>query len=240
MKNFKQNIRLILLLFLFCIAGLSAVAQNKPIIRDSSAIQARYFDQAKLQGYQKDPDFKYITAKEPPKSLWNRFWDWFWSKIGGLLSTRSGRATFKYTLLLIAIVVLVLFIFQLRKMNAVGLFRVSKGSNIPFSVLDDDIHAINFEQEIADAVSQGNFRLAVRLLYLQSLKKLSDLGFITWRIDKTNISYVNEVRGSNFYQEFYRLTAQFENNWYGNIPINQGEYENVSQAFDSLNRRIGI
>ena len=118
------------------------------------------------------------------------------------------------------------------------MFSATKPRGMGYSITQEDIHGIDFEKEISDAVTADNYRLAVRLLYLQTLKKLSDAGLIAWRIDKTNFSYLNELKQADFYLSFQRLTTQFENNWYGHLPLDKSEYSEVSREFASLQNNL--
>lgn len=82
-----------------------------------------------------------------------------------------------------------------------------------------------------DAVTERNFRLAVRLLYLQTLKRLTDAGWIAYKPDKTNQQYVYELTSSPLQADFERLTRQFEFVWYGDFPINEARFEAIHSQF---------
>ena len=87
-------------------------------------------------------------------------------------------------------------------------------------------------------MSIGNFRLAVRLQYLQVLKKLSDKGYIDWRINKTNTDYVDEIKSKSFSGMFTRLTFDFEYVWYGEKQVNQEEFFEIRQQFQQFNKQV--
>ena len=237
MKSSKVLTMSICWLVILTLSGLSAVA-GPPLKRDSTVVEARNFDQQLISRYKADPDFRYETVVEPTSSLWDRFWYWVWTKIAEIFRSETGRWTFYVGLRLAIAAILVFFIWQILKMRSAGMFTASKTGQYAFSVDDEDIHSIDFDAEIAKATEEGNYRLAVRLLYLRTLKLLSDGGLITWRLDKTNVSYVNELREARFYLDFRSLTSQFEKNWYGNIPIGKEEFEEVKAAFESLNSQL--
>lgn len=220
------------------IGGGSCVAQDR-LARDSSQIITRSFNQQLIKSYKANPDFRYEVALEPSSSLWDRFWYRVWSMLRKLLVTETGGTTFKWGIRVFAVIVIAFFIWQLTKMRASGLFSSKASGRMAYTVENEDIHSIDFSKEINQAITEGDYRLAVRLLYLQSLKKLSDSGLISWRIDKTNLSYLAELKQADLYPSFRRLTIQFENNWYGNIPIGKDEYESVSDEFQSLNNSLG-
>lgn len=236
-----KNINIMRALFI-CIlilaASFSGFAQ-KNILYDSSFMHAREYDADKLSSYKKDPVFQYEKVIEPPKSLWDRFWDWFWSLINRFFNTKSGGAIFQWTLISVAVIVLVYFIIKLNGMTNAGLFgKNNKGEKLDYTIMSEDIHSIDFDNEIQKAIDEKNFRLAVRLLYLQSLKKLTDNGNIHWQLNKTNLAYWQELGGTKYQQPFFDITRQFEYNWYGNRPATQEEFGTLRQTFNDFNSQL--
>jgi hypothetical protein len=189
--------------------------------------------------YKEDRDFRYDRVIEPPASLIERVWNWIWGKFVNMLSTKKGERAFFTLLFVIALLILLYFIFRVSGMSNEGLFgKDNREGDTGYSVSDENIHEINFEEAIRESVSQRNFRLAVRLLYLQSLKNLTDQGLIKWQINKTNIIYAQELDDRPFRHLFRALTSQFENNWYGKVPIDEKEFESVRAQFMDFNRQI--
>ena len=66
-------------------------------------------------------------------------------------------------------------------------------------------------------------REAVRLLYLQTLKRLSDEKRIDWQPYKTPTQYINEVRMPVFRQ----LTNHF-------LRVRYGNFEGTEELFNSM------
>lgn len=91
---------------------------------------------------------------------------------------------------------------------------------------------------INDAELKNDFNLAIRYLYLQSLKKLSDRELILFSSDKTNKFYVEELSGSTYQFEFASLTLNYEYVWYGKFAINPDRYHQLKQEFISFNKKI--
>lgn len=84
---------------------------------------------------------------------------------------------------------------------------------------------------LRNAIRNGNYRLAVRYLYLQALLRLSERKFIEINASKTNYEYVNEVRKHKFANEFASLTLQYEYVWYGEYPVDQRLFEQIQAGF---------
>ncbi|MCY7357559.1 MAG: DUF4129 domain-containing protein, partial [Rudanella sp.] len=104
--------------------------------------------------------------------------------------------------------------------------------------LKEDIHAINFEQELEIAAEQGNYRLGVRLLYLRTLKQLTDRHLIDWNPNKTNQQYAYEVANQPFATEFNALTRDFDYVWYGDFPVDKAQFEALKADFGQFLRSI--
>ncbi len=95
----------------------------------------------------------------------------------------------------------------------------------------DDIFSRNYDREIASATAAGNYRLAVRLWYLQTLKELSERGLIDYRFGRTNQDYVNQLSKHSHYRDFFRLTRNFEYTWYGQFEPSTEAYEMMRSDF---------
>ena len=88
---------------------------------------------------------------------------------------------------------------------------------LSYTVEEDTIYGVDFPGGIAEALSRQNYREAVRLLYLQTLKQLSDAERIDWQLYKTPTQYINEVRLPAFRQ----LTNHFLRVRYGNFEATE-------------------
>ena len=228
--------KFLLFLLLSC---LSWLLQAQPVVTaDSGNVVVRSFNPASIEKFKEDEDFQYNRHKEPVKSLWDRFWDWFWFKVNQILQTKSGRTTVYTVLIVVAVAALAYFIFKVLGMDGGKLFGRRAESGLDYSVGADDIHQISFDEAINDAIASGNFRLAVRLLYLQSLKKLSDKNLINWKIDKTNSDYLQEVLNNSWHSLFRQLTNKFEWVWYGEMNIGRQEFENLQAQFQQFNNQL--
>jgi hypothetical protein len=113
----------------------------------------------------------------------------------------------------VALVFVVLKLMQVDITRAFG--RSPRQGPLPYDATTEDIHALNFDAALAEAESAGNYRLAVRLGYLQVLKQLTDLGLIRWQPDKTNHDYLYELPTGPLATAFRQVTQQFEYVWYG-------------------------
>jgi len=212
-------------------------AMRRVLRFDSSSIQPRSFSDQKIREFKSDPDFRYENLVEPPKSIWDRFWSWFWYQLSQLFSTIGGERAIWTIGVIAALAILTYFVVKVTGMNRTTLFA-RKDTTLAYSEGGDNIHDISFNQAIEDAIASGNFRLALRLLYLQTLKQLSDTNQIDWQINKTNSDYLHETSGKSWASLFKNLTFNFEYAWYGEMPVAREHFTELQQQFIQLNNQL--
>lgn len=230
----------VLLLFYLTISFTPVMAGNAAPIHhpslkvDSSKVKVRTFDQQQLSKYAQQHDFNY--TEEPENNLWSRFWSWVWELFKSLLQNKYTGDILKYAALAI---LAGLVIYAVLKVIGLDVWRItgkSKTLEVPFSESLDNIHEINFNEEISKAIESGSYRLAVRLSYLLSLKKLNDRNLINWQPEKTNETYISELKDTGKQQQFSLLTRQFEYIWYGEFFIDKENFNQIKAHFDEFNQ----
>jgi hypothetical protein len=225
-------------LLILCLFHCGLLVAQKRVVTDTSQLDVRSFDEKQLQEYKNDSEFQYDQLREPPKSLWKRFWSWVWQQVEDILSTRSGRTTVWTILIVLGAAVIIFFVVKVMGMRDGGLFGRRADDVLPYTTSIDDINQINFEGAIRDAIDSKNFRLAIRLLYLQSLKNLSDKGHIQWQINKTNSDYIYEVSAAPWVSKFRSLTYNFEYTWYGEMSVDSNYFQSLHVQFQQFNNQL--
>ncbi|HEU4470021.1 MAG TPA: hypothetical protein VFR58_02975, partial [Flavisolibacter sp.] len=122
----------------------------------------------------------------------------------------------------------------------IRLFRkasVSTGEE-PEEPVTEDIFAIDYEKETGRAIQAGNFRLATRLLFLRTLKDLSNAGLIQYRQERTNSDYLLQLSGTSYYKDFFRLTRDFEYSWYGKFDVSDSAFKVIEQDFSQFKNAL--
>lgn len=104
----------------------------------------------------------------------------------------------------------------------------------------ENIFEINYSKEIAKAVDAGNFRLATRLMYLRLLKNLSERNIIVYKHDRTNFDYLMQLYNTTHYNDFFRLTRNYEFAWYGQFDPGKEGYNIIRSDFENFNRKLNI
>lgn len=102
----------------------------------------------------------------------------------------------------------------------------------------ENIFDIDYEQALKRAMAAHNYRLAIRLLYLQTLKDLAMRNLIQYKQERTNNDYLMQLFHTTFYKDFFRLTRNFEYAWYGQFPVSRVSFDVIRDEFVSFKQRI--
>ncbi len=202
---------------------------------DRSPVAVRQADPEQLHALQTDRDYQYGREAPPPDNPLARFWFWLVRKIGQFLSSKAYQNVGQYVMLA-AIAGAVIYLLMKAEVLGVLFPGRARTSQLTYENLTENIHAIDFDLAIEEAVGQRSYRLAVRLLYLQTLKRLTDAEQIRYKPDKTNRQYVYELANSPLQADFEGLTRQFEFVWYGDLPVDEDQFRSVRQDFQAFNR----
>ncbi|MBO0936547.1 DUF4129 domain-containing protein [Fibrella sp. HMF5335] len=203
---------------------------------DKTTIRVRPVDADKLHDIETDRRYQYGDDVPPTASAWDRFWAWFWRNVRELLRTKAYQNVGQYVLL-VAIGALVIWLLYKADVLSNLFPNRSKEQGLGYETLDENIHDINFTDRINEAIEGRSYRLAVRLLYLQTLKRLTDNGLIHWQVNKTNRQYAHELTGNALRPGFDRLTTQFEYVWYGDFPVDEDRFGIIRQQFQEFNQQ---
>ncbi|MFN2457912.1 MAG: hypothetical protein ABR502_06915 [Chitinophagaceae bacterium] len=101
-----------------------------------------------------------------------------------------------------------------------------------------NIFSIDYDSEIKKAISSKDYRLSIRLMYLQTLKQLSENNIIRYKQDLTNSDYVVQLFNTCYYKDFFSLTRSFEYACYGHFSINELAFSKIKNDFSNFNQRL--
>jgi len=207
--------------------------KNSLIKNDTSKLSVRNFDAQQLKQYRESNAFKYDETT--PDNLWDRFWKWFWEQINFVLKNERSGSILKYLVIGVLAVAVIYIVIKLTGLDMKIILRKPKAVPLRFSEAAENIHEINFNEEIQQAIANTNYRLAVRLCYLYTLKKLNDQSLINWQPEKTNHTYIQEIQDPAVKKQFSLLTTQFEYIWYGEFFIDKESFTGLKNDFDLFN-----
>ena len=206
---------------------------------DTTTITSRTADAETLQKLKSDPELQY---KEPPtiaESLWERFMLLLKQLIGSIFESAVTTNWGKVLIYITGIALIVVLVIMLLKVNAFKVFYSGEGSStFRYNALDENIHEMDFEKLIDEAVGKKDYRGGVRLLFLYALKMLSDKNHIHWDQGKTNHDYIDELKRAELKPGFSDLNYYFEYAWYGNFKVNAETFAHVQDIFKTWKTNI--
>ncbi len=107
---------------------------------------------------------------------------------------------------------------------------------------DDEVHEnifhLSYTKLILQAEKEKDYRVAIRLLFLQTLKLLSDANAIQYQPEYTNLNYLQQLHQSKYYNEFFSVMHSYEYVWYGKFFITQDVYATIKNNFLKLQNKI--
>ena len=164
------------------------------------------------------------------------FTEWLLMQLNELLDTLFGQAwESKYTwwlLSAVGVVVLGVVAWYLWRFHP-GLFMRQGEGEQTNEEAEDTIYGIDFDAVISKALGREDYREAVRMVYLRTLKVLSDGQKIDWQPYKTPSQYVSEFSAV---PAFRILTAHFLRVRYGNFPATRELYDEV----ENLGKEVSL
>ena len=186
------------------------------------------YDVHKIAEYQADKDYNYNSQLEVPDySIWDMIRNWF-NRL--MMEVFNGRYSEKYTvpiligIFVLIIAVIVYFIYLKRP----ELFmRTKRTGTLHYDIEEENIHKIDFDTEISRALVVKDYRYAIRLVYLQTLRFLSEHKLIDWQIHKTPTEYRYELQNAAMKPYFNELTNEFLKVRYGNYDTSAALFEKI-------------
>lgn len=129
----------------------------------------------------------------------------------------------------------------LLRSNIAGLTRTgTRATGFNFNDLTEDLHAINYEQRVAEALAEKDYRLAIRWHYLEMLYELDKKQLIVFSPHKTNIDYRYELKDQKTQSAFFSLSRIYDYVWYGQFVISETDYFNNAGAFLNLKKNLNV
>ena len=215
------------------------------------SIQKVHIDKKQLEEYKKDPAFNYKQV--PVKPNWiERAYLWvkkvLYKILYKLLNVILGAKKAHYVIAKIIKALPYLFIigflyFLFRYLLGVNLlnWRTKKQYNQPKIYLNEEERILqeeNIEDLMNQAIRDNDYRLAVRYLYLNALKKLSDKKLIDWKPDKTNRQFVKELANHPLSDLFSKLSLIYEYVWYGKNFPKASDFDQLRNEYSNFIKQI--
>lgn len=236
------------LVFILLVSGglfpLISYAQEFPA--DSTSIEKRQIDPKTLEDYRSQKEYNYNPEKNT-SGWWDHFKAWLLGVLKRFLETVFGyevTSGFLNTLFYILIYgSLALFLFLLIMLFAKVPTRsfLSTHPN-PQTVAITEEESLMQQEDLSElinkALAQKNYRLAIRYLYLKTLKQLSGKGYVQWEPQKTNDEYLKEITVKPLKNHFLEITRIYDFVWYGNFSVDESGFVKIQQVFNTLEQKL--
>jgi len=206
----------------------------------NSEVNSKKFNTKFKNKYKGEPAFNYVQV-EKKDSLLDRIKsavkEWFRRNFMYKVTDELNNFYYVVFLRVLGFLILGLIIYYLVKaFIQKDIYWIIKKKGKKISALEnistEDFKTTDFEQLIATAIEQEEFRLAIRLYYLLLLQRLQEQNKIIWAPEKTNADYNYEIKEEQERQAFAYLSYLYNNIWYGEHELTAADFIKAKQAFD--------
>ncbi|MBI4470709.1 MAG: DUF4129 domain-containing protein [Acidobacteria bacterium] len=100
------------------------------------------------------------------------------------------------------------------------------------AIQENDWTADQYQLRAERSAREGDFRTALRWLFLAALSALRQTGQVKWRSSATNRDYLRELgaRRTETFSAFAVLSGGHERCWYGREPLDADSYRNYERS----------
>lgn len=228
------------LLFFGQINGQETAVQDS-LVEDREPIQVNEFQEDFQQNYT-DNDFNYEEGRGASENFLGRLVSWFLDGLRDLFGIDIDPDTYELMENILYVILIAVGLFFLVRLllgqQATSFFGGNNAALAPLRTQEEDLTQIDLQALIDKALKQGDYRLAVRYMFLKSLKELSGKQLIQWHFEKTNNDYLGELTTPDLKKEFKTVSRLYDYIWYGEFPIDRARFAKAKVRFDQLHKTI--
>jgi len=236
------RIYFIIAAFCFSFSGFSQEEKDSLVVSEdtSQVLESRSFDQELSEKYEGD-EFDYSSPEGEAQNLISRFLRWFSNFLRDTFGFNIDPAFFEILEILIYVAMgglaLYLLIRFFVRENLSSIFSKKATSFMDINLSEEHIENIDLDAKIKEALTQKDYRLAVRYHYLKVLKNLSLKNIITWEYEKTNADYQKEITISELKPLFKEVSYLYDYIWYGEQDIDANGFNAAEKHFTNLKNK---
>jgi hypothetical protein len=198
--------------------------------RDEDSVIFRTVPDSVVAAYKRDKDFQYANQSvywsHKPEERKDNFQD----RIFKWVETRW----FRMFLLFLLVSVLIFALYKIIAENKMYMFYSAPKKTTDENANEVDMTYDSIEDKIQDAINSGDFRMALRFMYLKALKKAGDKGFIHFHAQGTNQEYIRQMAAHPGEMDFRFLTYAYEHVWYGGFSLTPQQFQLLKTQFTNL------
>ncbi len=187
-------------------------------------------------------DFNYDIKTGESQNLLSRFFNWIGRGLKNIFGINLSPEALKlleyfiYFLMGGLVIYLLVRVLVNEKFNSIFTKRAKTIFDIDLA--EQHIESLDLNTLLNAAITNKDYRLAVRYHFLRILKRLSQKDIIEWHFDKTNSDYQNEIQQQQLQSGFKEVAYLYDYIWYGEQPINETKYDAAKARFNALNNLI--
>ncbi len=234
-------------------AGLKELTATRALEQDSAAQSARddareILSRPEFQAIEQQPVVEPEKEETPPNGFWDAFWKWVEKQLKAFFDWLNSRdtpapvrtptfggemagANVVMGLIIVAVLGLLIFLLMQFRRRPEALDVQGEEQGLAETKLSSDpMSALSKRPEtwagLADELAErGEFREAIRHLYLALLSHLHRGGVIDYDPTRSNWDYLFAFKGPQGAKASFReLTRRFDFAWYGNVDVSNIAY----------------
>jgi hypothetical protein len=206
---------------------------------DTTFFDVRSVEAITLDKLRKDSDLRYEAPPTIAENLFDRFMNWLGQLLDGILNASFSTSSGRVVVYIVTAIIVGFIIFFILKSTAFKAFLSNRkvvGDDIPEEY--ENIHDMDFDSLLSDAIAMKDYRRGVRLLFLSALKILSDRELIRWEQGKTNHEYMTEIKQAELVDGFNQMSYYFDYAWYGDFQVTEETFNRVQGIFSIWKTKI--
>lgn len=219
----------------------TSIVDSLAIRVDSNTVAKRMFAEDFSKKYQGE-EFDYTSVEGEAQNFIARAINWFFNRLGELFGFKLSPEMYQIVELVVYIALGILVIYLVVRFlignSPNNVFSRKSAILNPLKITEEHIENIDLDKFIKEALNQKDYRLAIRYMYLKSLKQLSWSQLIEWHFDKTNKDYYSEISNESLKEHFRKVSYLYDYIWYGEFPLNESGYNSAKKDFDRLTNSI--
>jgi len=235
----SRFIRYIFLLILVIpgFSGITLFASDISAV-DSSHVVVRQPDPKLIDSYRTQKEF--IYTQSPVDTSFLRQLCEYIKKRFKFLWNFSEAMPLIYKIFLGGLVVFLLFL-AITKTHLYKVFYSDKEIESPGYEFANTVDpSFDFDEAIRIQMSQQQYRVAIRLLYLKVINQLRVKEYIHFSKEKTNVDYLRDLTNEDFKAQFYAITTIYNHIWYGDVEIAEDQFLRFEKSFQSFYTAIDV
>jgi hypothetical protein len=151
------------------------------------------------------------------------------------LNTLSRSLFLKGVLYFLLALLIIFILYQVIAVNNFFIFsRSAKRKKVSGEMDEDGVGKDNIDEKIRMAINAGDYRGAIRLMYLNTLQSLNDKQLIRLHAKSTNYDYIQQMKQKKGENEFRLLTRIYEYVWYGEFQPSEQQFEIIHTSFNQF------